>query len=105
MYKNKDFTNCKCEWFLYLRRATFVVQYSCIFNPFSVRKTDQHFWQCESITLINTKMVKFDNAKTRPYQNKRVPGKMQTHFFKLAKRKNYDIKVNTKRKNTTHQTY
>lgn len=30
---------------------------------------------------------------------------MQTHFFKLAKRKNYDIKVNTKRKNTTHQTY
>lgn len=50
-------------------------------------------------------MVKFDNAKTRPYQNKRVPGKMQTHFFKLAKRKNYDIKVNTKRKNRTHQTY
>lgn len=50
-------------------------------------------------------MVKFDNAKTRPYQNKRVPGKMQTHFFKLAKRKNYDIIVNTKRKNTTRHPF
>lgn len=41
-------------------------------------------------------MHKIDHIKIKGYQ-----GKCKHIFFKLAKRKNYDIKVNTKRKNTT----